>query len=317
LRRAGTSIKGRFTDTNDQVIDAYIQPRPEVIGALGKLTRGGVSLEVRANAARAVGILRGKEAVPDLLEAIRTKDSLVIYETLIALQKIRDLSAGPRVTFLVRDQEPRVQVAAIETAGLLLNKEAVPELIQVLNRTNDRKVRRAALTSLAMLPDEKSRPLFERFLSDKDDRMRGGAAEGFGRLKNKADEPRVLASFQDEKKTSPRLSLAFAMVSLGKTGLSEFSPLQYLVNTLNSSAYRGEAFALLVELARDPAVRTQLHAALQSGEKEEKVHLAQVLARSGDQTSVGPLERLSKDADAEVAQEGLRALRSLRARLGL
>ena len=71
LSRVGTSIKGRFTDTNDQVIDPFITVRPDVIAALGKLARGGGNLDSRANAARAIGILRGRAAVPDLLEAIR------------------------------------------------------------------------------------------------------------------------------------------------------------------------------------------------------------------------------------------------------
>ena len=35
LQRVGKGIKGKFTDTNDQVIEAYIQVRPEVIAALG------------------------------------------------------------------------------------------------------------------------------------------------------------------------------------------------------------------------------------------------------------------------------------------
>ena len=56
-------------------------------------------MDVRANAARAVGILRGKAAVPDLIEAAHSKNTDVIYESLIALQKIRDESAGPRVEF--------------------------------------------------------------------------------------------------------------------------------------------------------------------------------------------------------------------------
>src|SRR5579864_2578197 len=41
LQRVGTSLKGRFTDTNDQVIDAYIKVRPDIIAALGQLVRGG------------------------------------------------------------------------------------------------------------------------------------------------------------------------------------------------------------------------------------------------------------------------------------
>ncbi len=59
IRRVGTAIKGRWTDTNDLVIDPYVQVRPDVIEALGKLASGGSSMEARANSARALGILRG------------------------------------------------------------------------------------------------------------------------------------------------------------------------------------------------------------------------------------------------------------------
>ena len=43
---------------------------------------------VRANACRAVGILRGQAAVPDLIESLRTKDNRVMFEALLAMQKI-------------------------------------------------------------------------------------------------------------------------------------------------------------------------------------------------------------------------------------
>src|SRR5256885_5324640 len=89
LRRVGTSIKSHFTDTNDQVVDPFVEVRPSVIQALGTLARSGASMEARANAARALGILRGKVAVPDILEALHSKNTEVIYESLNALQKIR------------------------------------------------------------------------------------------------------------------------------------------------------------------------------------------------------------------------------------
>src|SRR6266567_8997942 len=74
LRRVGSSIKGRFTDTNDQAIDPFVTVRADVIAALGSLVSGGGSMEARANAARALGVLRGKDAEPDLLKALRSKD---------------------------------------------------------------------------------------------------------------------------------------------------------------------------------------------------------------------------------------------------
>jgi HEAT repeat protein len=315
VKRVGTSIKGRFTDTNDQMIDPYITVRPDVIKAIGELVRGGGSMEVRANAARATGILRGKDAVPDLIAALRTKDSLVIYESLNALQKIRDESAGPQISFLLRDLDSKVQIAAIETTGLLKNHEAVPDLINVLNRAKDAKVRRAALGSLAMMPDAKSRPLFAQYLRDKDDRMRAAAAEGFARLHNAADLPTVEQAWKDEQKGQARISLAFAMVALGRNETGELTPLQYLINNLNSNAYKGEAQPFLTELARDPGVRASLYPAMERGTKDEKIGLARVLARSGDKSSVPYLEKLSRDPDPEVAKEGLTAMRNLQARI--
>ena len=315
LKRVGTTIKGKFTDTNDQIIDPFVVPRPDVIQALGILVRSGGGMDARANAARALGILRGKAAVPDLLAALRSKDTDVIYESLIALQKIRDESAAPGVAYLLHDLDQKVQLAAIETVGLLQSKSSVPQLIDVLDNSRNIKVRRAALTSLAMLGDEKSRTVFTRYLHDKDDGLRASAAEGFARLKNPADLPMLEKAFQDEGKTAPRLGLAFAQVMLGKTEVSEFSPFQLLINTLNSMGYRGVAYAYLVEIARNPALRPPLYHAVEIGTKDEKVFLARVLAVSGGQDTVACLEKLSHDEDDEVAQEGLRALRSLRARL--
>jgi HEAT repeat protein len=314
LRRAGTTIKSRFTDTNDQVIDLYVEARPEVIQALGRLVRGGVSMESRANAARAVGILRGTAAIPELLTAVRSKDSQLMYESLVALRKINVRSAGTEITSVVRDPDRKVQVAAIETAGLLSNREALPDLREVLKVTQDKEVRRAALAAIARLPDAANHGLLSAYLSDRDPQLRGAAAEGLGRLKDAADLPALEKAFNDEKDGSARLSLAFALVMHGKLGVSEFSPLQYLVNTLNSSAHSGEAQPLLIEAAREPAVLTALHPALRAGTRDEKKGLAWVMAQSGGREEVPLLEALTHDADVTVASEALRALRTLKLR---
>ncbi len=315
LKRAGTVIKSRWIDTNDQVIPPRITPRQDVVEALGRLARGGSSMESRANAARGAGVLRGSLAVPDLIEALRTKDDRVLYEVLIALQKIRDPSAAPRITFLLRDFSEKIQIAAIETTGLLQNRDALPALRTALDRAESKKVKRAALTAIAMLVDAANRPVYERYIQDKDEGLRAAAGEGYGRLKNSADADAMRKAFESERKTAPRLAFAFAVVSLGDTTRSEFSALQYLVNTLNSRAYTGVAEAYLIELARDPGVRDVLYPVLGSGSKEERMKLAAVLGRSGDQETLAHLERMAKDADPLLAAEGLRALQDLRTRL--
>lgn len=315
LRRAGTALKARFTDTNDQVVDPYVPVRPEVVAALGKLARGGASMESRANAARACGILRGQAALPDLYQALRSKDDQVIYESLTAIQKIRDPSAAPRIAFLLRDLNEKVQVTAIETTGLLRNREALPDLRALLADPRGNKVRRATLVAVAMIPDEASRPDYLRYLTDKDEGMRAAAAEGLARLKNPSDLPMLQKAFNEERKMSPRLSLAFALVMLGKPEVSEFSPLQYLINSLNSSAWRGVSRAFLIELTRDPAIRLSAQDATRKGTKDEKIQLAQILATSGDKDTLACLEALSHDLDTDVAEAAIGALRTLKARL--
>jgi len=316
ISRVGTSIKSHFTDTNDQVIDSYIRVRPEVITALGQLVRGGSSMDSRANAARAAGILRGSAAVPDLVNALRSKDTGLMYESLVALEKIRDREAGPRLQFLLRDLDERVQLAAVHATGILLNRDAVPELIRLFNESRNAKVKRAAFAALSMMPTDQSRPIFLQNLRDKDPRTRGAAAEGLGRLRNPADSATIDAVYKDEDKTSPRLSQAFALVMDGQSQISEFSPLQYLINTLNSASYSGEAYPLLIEAARVDEIRNLLYKPLANGTRDEKIYLARILAASGDIETIPFLQKVTQDPDAQVAAEGVKALRELRARLG-
>lgn len=316
IQRAGHAVKGRFTDTNDQIIDPYIQVRPGIITALGRLVRNGAGMDVRADAARALGILRGRGAISDLEAALRSKDSQVMYESLIALQKIRDQSAGPSVRFLLRDLDEKVQAAAIETEGLLQDRGALSDLRLALDHARNARIKRLALTAMAQVPDQEVHGLFISYLDNKDEGMRE-AAEGLGRLRDPGDQPTLEKAFTNEGKSGPRLALAFALVQYGNLDMSEFAPLRYLVNELNSSSNRGVAKAYLTELARDPANRGALYTALQGPvvTKAEKTGLAQIFAAAGDRDSVPYLETLSKDPDNDVAQEGLRALRNLNAKL--
>src|SRR5581483_3925072 len=128
LHRASAAIKSRFTDTNDQMIDPWVQVQPEVIRGLGKVVRSGASVHARANAARAIGILRGRAAIPDLLQAMRGKEDESLYKSLNALQKIHDPTVAPQLGCLLRDPSDKVQVAALETTGFLQNRTALPDV---------------------------------------------------------------------------------------------------------------------------------------------------------------------------------------------
>lgn len=317
LRRFGRGVKGRFTDTNTQMIEPSLQVRPEIIGALGKIVESDPDLTVRVNAARSLGILRGRAATANLLAALKNKerDTDLIYESLVALQKIRNPEAAEGVVFLITDLNEKVQIAAIETVGILRYAEAQPRLREALGRAKNNRVRRAALGALGMIPDESNRALFEMYIGDRDEGLRAAAAEGIGRLRKAEDMPRIEKLFNEEQKKTTQLSLAFAAVMLGKREMTQFSPLDYLISSLNNSSWSGVAAPFLEELARNREVRESLYPNLAQRTSAEKTELARILALSGDQATVKVLEDLSRDPDAQVGLVATRWLGVLRSRL--
>jgi HEAT repeat protein len=315
--RAGASVKAKFSDSNDQIVDPFVIVRPDVIAALGQLAQKGDGLDSRANACRAIGVLRGRDALPALIDALRTKDNNVMYESLAAIEKIRDPSAGPQIVYLLRDLNDRVQSTAIETVGVLRTKEALPALRSIVSSPRNAKAGRSAMAALAMMPDPIDHALLVSQLASKDEKMRTAADEGLGRLDDPADLPIIEKSWHDEDKMLPRLAAAFAIVMEGKLDLSDEGPFRYLINTLNQASYKEVAAAYLIEAARQSRVLAALYGPLEQGTRDEKIQLSRVLSASGDQGSIPYLDKASRDADKDVAQEGLRSLRSLRARLGV
>lgn len=314
LKRAGNAVVGRWTDSaNEDIVEPDTPLRPEIVDALSTLVQSGSSMDSRANAARALGILRASKALPALLDSLKSKDSRLMFESLIAIQKIRDRSAGDRVGFLIRDLDERVQLAAIETAGVLTAKEAVPHLMRVLEDPRNKKVRRAAVTALARIGDPGSRQSLLSLVEDKDDEVRASALEGLGRIGNPQDRATLDKVWGGEQKSTVRLATAFALVRAGNLDASGFAPLGFLVNSLNQRAWRGVAQPYLAELARAEEPRKAVIRALGAASTpDEKMGLAQALASSGGADAIPALDRLSKDSDPAVAREALRALRILR-----
>ena len=62
-------------------------------------------------------------------------------------------------------------------------------------------------------------------------------------------------------------------------------------------------------------MRQALYPVLKGATKEEKIELSQILAVSGDRDTIRYLEPLTADSDSDVADQGLKSLRILKARV--
>lgn len=304
------SMTSRFSRPEPIIIDPSLRVDPAVIAAIGRIVVGGSSMESRANGARAAGILRGKAALPQLQEGLRSKNTIIILESVRAIEKIGDLSAGPSMVFLLRDLDEDVQFAVVHATGQLLVRDAVPELVGLVRASDNKNIRRQALIAIAKMPNDGQRNLFQTYLRDRDKELRAAAAEGIGRIGDKQDLTLITEAFEREKSESGRQSMAFAAVHLGSLDY-----LSYLFDGLNSSVHRGEAQPFLVELARKPEVLTELYTPLRAGTKDQKRELAYVLSVSGTRDSLPYLEQLTHDPEPAVAQAAIRAMKNLQARL--
>ncbi len=315
IKKAGGAIKGRFSDdSDDRMIPAYVEVRPDVVEGIASVLSGGASMDARANAARALGVLRQRSSVPALSAALHAKNDDIIFESVVALEKINDPSAGPAVAFLLKDFTKRIQIAALDVTGLLHNRSALPDVREVFARAKDKKVKRSALEALSQMPEAQDLGLLQHYLLNKDPDLRAPAAEGIGRLGDAANRSALDKAFENEPKPAPRMAAAFGDVLLGNRDMTELAPLRYLINQLNSAAWNDVALAYLVELARYADVRQAIYPDLASATKDEKTGLARVLAASGGHDSISYANTLSRDPNPEVAQAGLDALRTLRAR---
>ncbi len=288
--------------------------RPEVASALSDEIIHSASMDARANAARAAGILRDRAALPSLEQALRSKDTDLILESLVALQKIGDPSAGPSVSFLARDLDDRVQSTALETIGDLRSLQSAPDVRSAVNNARNAKIRRAALAALAMLGIPGDRALFQQYASDSDPALRAAAIEGLGRIREPDDYP-VLEAAYNEANADWRVHLAaaFALVNEGKVDTADFSPLRYLMENLDTKAHASVAQAYMTELCRRADVRKALFPIVPEATPDQKIALCNSFAASHDEDVIPVLTALSSDSNSDVALAAGRGLRTVQA----
>ncbi len=300
--------KGRFT-RDDVKIDPAVAVDPKVVAALVEALNNSDALEPSRRAARGLGVLLARDAVPDLIKGAHSTDEERAIECLNSLLKIKDMSAGPQLVDLLDSEEEEVRLQAAVVVGLLRAKAAVPKLQTMYENGANKPIQEKSLEGLAYLGDPVSVPIFMKALWSNDKTIRALAAEGLARAGDAQALPELERGVNGEKSAEARLAMMFAITALGNmTYLSD------LVSGLGAR-FRGDVVqSYLVELSRRPEMLARLYPFLNSRDTDVRRQLCIVLMYSGDASSVEPLERLSQDPKNDVATEALRALRVVRMR---
>jgi HEAT repeat protein len=283
---------------------------PQAVSALDRVMMDTRHQRAAQEATRALGILMARQAVPDLVITAHGPSEDLAREALNSLGKIQDISAGPTLVDLLSSPNRQIRQDAAVTVGILRTRSAVPKLQALYENDPNKETRQDALQGLAYIGDPVSEPIFLKALNDKEASIRGYAAQGLARSKDKGALPDLLRSAPAEKNADARLAMEFAITSLGRNDY-----LSSIIQSLDSGE-SDAAKAYLVELARDPNFLAQLYPYMNSRNAQVQQGLCNVLMYAGDGTSVHPLEQLSRDNNSDVAAAALRALSTVRQRTG-
>jgi HEAT repeat protein len=301
---------GHF-QADDTKIDPGINVDPSVVTTLIAAMKDSRSNAASHQAAKGLGILMAKAAVPDLVAAAHSSDTDLAREALNSLSKIKDRDSGPQLVDLLDSPNKDVKRDACVDVGILRAHQALPKLQSIYQSDPDEKDKVAAMQGLAFLGDKGSVPLFTQALSSDNKDMRQGAAEGLARAANPQSLSELEKAEMAEKDASPKLAIEFALAALGKD-----DGVNYLVSELGSRMRGDVARSYLIELCRNPAFLPKIYTYLQSPDSGIRKQLCVVLMYSGNQDSLAQLDRLEHDPDNNVAAAALRAKSAIRARLG-
>jgi aminopeptidase N len=229
----------------------------------------------RADAAEALGEIKGNDAVADALGEAAARDRFwgVRVQALTALGKIGGTRAQSAVLATLKDAEPWVREVAVEQLGKFPKDPALASsLTEIAAKDSAYRVRAAALVALGQRKTDGALATLEAAVrtDSPDDVIRRAALRAMGSLGNDQAAPQLLGWVEPAKPMRLRTA---AIESLGKVA------------------------------KKDQAVESRLIALLNDPDFDIRMASVIALGERGDPAAIEPLENLRKSGNM-VSGEG-------------
>lgn len=267
---------------------------------------GQLADPARRERAAAELLRMGVEAVPELIEALRSPTPGLPP---LAGQLLLQLgpTATPALTDALFNRHPELRVKVAALLGQSKDPRAIPALIRAL-RSQYYTVREQAARSLGNLLDLQALPALLEALKDPEPEVRAAAVTAAGRY----CDPGTFDEMADLLLEDPQLEVRQAAAkALGETRRTEAVP--YLMLALRDSFWWYEretaADALLeaIETIGQPAIDSLLEA-MQDSEGAVRRFAAKLLGRIRDPRAIEPLGMALYDMHFEVGQAAAESL---------
>ena len=314
LNKVANFFNPRSDEWADVVIEPGVSVDPSAVAAL-RDRLSDPEEGIRVKAARALGILRGHDAVPALLESLgKDRSNAVRFEAVRSLRKIGDAAVARDLLSYCTYNDAKVRNEAVFTIGRFRYREAVPELTRLYQKESalptrqiDKQYRDHLLDAIAFIADPGSKDLFLKEMKNPDDELRLHAVEGIARLGDAALATDISRDHLHE--TDPKV-LAAQAHALYRMGRKE--SLDEVVVALANRKTHNEARQYLVELR--PEELPDLFAETRNNDVAVRESLAEIFGIVGDSRAVAPLQELAKDRRGQITALANQALRRIMAR---
>lgn len=318
--RKGWNRLNPFIDTDDhEIIEPYITVEPSVISTLGETARADLDREVRIAAIRALGVLRGRAAIPNLADALNA-DQNVRIDVIRTLMKIGDAESGRFLVPFFRDSDEKVRNQAMFATGFLKYRGAVQPLLSVYGRgpesrgtmANVKNVfspitprDRAALSALAMIGDDRAEQVFLENLTDKNADRRRYAVEGLARIGDQKYADQISRLLLAEKDNEAKLAEQWALYKLGQR-----DQIRHIVPKLYSGQ-DDQAYGYLMEIDQV----ADLYPYARSSNTDVRRKVIEILGKIGDKSTIAELQPVATSSGAETADMATVAIKRIEWRI--
>jgi HEAT repeat protein len=207
----------------------------------------------------------------------------------------------------ISDSSAEVRYASMRALGLLRDERVIPTLVEQLKVYGKGEGAWSALDALAHIAHPSSAAVFTERLADKDPNLRRAAAEGLGRLGDKASVSALETGAGNDPSAMVRAAMAFALQKMGRNyvpRLIEFLDDQDKKVVLQVQNY-------LIELGQP--VEKELLPSLQEPDESLRAAVAEVLGAIGGDPSLTALQDL-KDRSKDVVDAAQRAVERIKMR---
>ncbi|MCI0614370.1 HEAT repeat domain-containing protein [bacterium] len=304
LKELWNSVEDLFTPPHPIVVEPWIQVDQQAIDAL-VFVLDDKNSENRIEAAADLGILKAEPAIPHLATYLHSPNEKMVRTCVRSIGYIGKKESGEYLIPTLQHSDEKIVADAANVLGLFHYRDALPELIRLLDYSRDYELKKASLQAISRIGDPSSEPIMKKYFGSDDKDFRQYAIEGFGRMKLHGYLDPLKREFQRENSRQIKLALSFSLFMLGDTAY-----IDTLVRSLDDSLYSQQVRFYLFELGGQAVPKIADYLKVQDASFRIKV--IRILGDMHQTGAITYLEPYMKDKNVEVAQAATDAIRELK-----